>query len=158
VAEREYDVAIVGGSLAGCAAATLLGRAGRRVAVLESHTDPHAYKKICTTVILPNAIPTLQRLRLDQTIEAAGGVPIGAQFWTRWGWIKLSQPPEGDPSPYGYDIRREKLDPMVRSLAASTPGVDLLCSWATTSGTCSVRPRVVSSASGRSDRTGASAS
>lgn len=32
MAEREYDVAIVGGSLAGCAAATLLGRDGRRVA------------------------------------------------------------------------------------------------------------------------------
>lgn len=33
--KRSYDAVIVGGSLAGCAAATMLGRAGARVAVLE---------------------------------------------------------------------------------------------------------------------------
>ncbi|MGH2720857.1 MAG: NAD(P)/FAD-dependent oxidoreductase [Actinomycetota bacterium] len=123
---EDYDVAIVGASLAGCAAATLLGRAGRRVAVLESHTDPCAYKRICTTVILPSTVPTLQRLGLDQEIEAAGGVRIGAQLWTRWGWIRSKPPEQEEEAFHGYDIRREKLDPMVRRLAASTPGVELL--------------------------------
>jgi flavin-dependent dehydrogenase len=42
-------------------------------------------------------------------------------MWTRWGWIRA---PRG--IPHGYNIRREVLDPMLRRLAAETPGVDFL--------------------------------
>jgi flavin-dependent dehydrogenase len=38
----EYDVVVVGASIAGCTAATLLGRAGARVALLERRPDPTA--------------------------------------------------------------------------------------------------------------------
>jgi flavin-dependent dehydrogenase len=44
--------------------------------------------------------------------------------WTRWGWIS---PPED--VPHGYNIRREKLDPMLRRLAAQTPGVEYMPGW-----------------------------
>jgi 2-polyprenyl-6-methoxyphenol hydroxylase-like FAD-dependent oxidoreductase len=118
----EYDVAIVGASLAGCTAATLFGRAGRSVALIESHPDVKAYKKLCTTVIQPSATPTFQRLGLDTRIEAAGGLRTHGAVHTRWGWMV----PPADDDFYGYDIRREKLDPMIRQLAAETPGVDLL--------------------------------
>lgn len=121
MAEDRYDVAIVGASLAGCAAATLLGRAGKRVALLERHTDPRAYKHLCTTVIQSSAVPTIRRLGLDGPIEAAGGVRASLALWTRYGWARDTLPHEE-----GYDIRREKLDPMIRELAAGTPGVDLL--------------------------------
>jgi flavin-dependent dehydrogenase len=47
----DYDVVIVGGSLAGSAAATLYGRAGLRVAVVEKHSDPRAYKTTVLTVL-----------------------------------------------------------------------------------------------------------
>jgi choline dehydrogenase-like flavoprotein len=70
----DYDVVVVGASLAGCATATLLGRAG------------------------------------------------GVALWTRYGWIR---PPMGEDFAYpryGYDIRREKLDPMVRSWRPRLPG------------------------------------
>jgi len=121
VAGERYDVVVVGGSLAGCATAAFLGRAGLSVALLERHTDPKAYKHLCTTVIQASAVPTIQRLGLDVPIEAAGGLRTHLAVWTRWGWIRDTA---GDG--YGYDIRREKLDPMIRELAAATPGVDYL--------------------------------
>ncbi len=90
----KFDVAIVGGSIAGCTAATFFARQGLRVALLERNADPNAYKKVCTHYIQPCALPTLQRLRLAERIEAAGGVRNGVELWTRWGWI-----------PFGLDDR-----------------------------------------------------
>jgi 2-polyprenyl-6-methoxyphenol hydroxylase-like FAD-dependent oxidoreductase len=43
--EQNYDVAIVGGSIAGCTDAMPFARSGRSVAPIESHPDPVAYKK-----------------------------------------------------------------------------------------------------------------
>ncbi len=123
---RDFDVVVVGGSLAGCTVATLLGRAGTRVAVLDQRPDPSAYKTICTHFIQASATPTIERLGLADRIEAAGGVHNGAEVWSEFGWIR---PVLSDSYPYpryGYDIRREKLDPMIRQLATETPGVELL--------------------------------
>ncbi|MBV9422768.1 MAG: NAD(P)/FAD-dependent oxidoreductase [Solirubrobacterales bacterium] len=122
----DYDVAVAGASIAGCTVATLLGRAGARVVVVEQRPDPTAYKTMCTHVIQPGATPTIVRLGLAERIEAAGGVRTGFELWTRYGWIR---PPllEGYRHPrYGYDIRRQKLDPMMRQLAAETPGVEVM--------------------------------
>jgi len=122
----DYDVIVAGASIAGCTAATLLGRAGARVAVVEQRPEPAAYKTICTHFIQPSATPTIDRLGLAERIEAAGGVRNGVELWTRFGWIR---PKLGDGfvyPRYGYDIRREKLDPMVRELATEAPGVELL--------------------------------
>ena len=119
----QHDVAIVGASLAGCAAATLLARRGLRVALIERSADPGAYKTACTHYLQPSATPTLRRLGLDATIEAAGGVRNALDLWTRYGWARH---PGHDELPHGYSIRRERLDPLVRALAVSTPGVELL--------------------------------
>jgi flavin-dependent dehydrogenase len=67
----DYDVVVVGASIAGCTAATLLGRAGLRVAVVEQRPDPAAYKTVCTHLIQPSATPTIERLGLAQRIESA---------------------------------------------------------------------------------------
>jgi len=122
----DYDVVVVGASIAGCTAATLLGRAGARVAVLEQRPDPAAYKTICTHFIQPSATPTIERLGLAERIEGAGGVRNGVELWTRFGWIRPRLAEDFAYPRYGYDIRREKLDPMVRELAAQEPGVELL--------------------------------
>ena len=122
----EYDVAIVGASIAGCTAATLFARGGLRVALLESRADPNAYKRVCTHFIQASATPTIERLGVAQAIEAAGGIRNGIDIWTRWGWIRREGNGGGRYPGYGYNIRRETLDPMLRRLAASTPGVDLL--------------------------------
>ncbi len=122
----DYDVVVVGASLAGCTAATFLGRAGARVAVVEQRPDPAAYKTICTHFIAPSSTPTIERLGLAERIEAAGGVRNGVELWTRYGWIRAPMGDDYSYPRYGYDIRREKLDPMVRELASEAPGVELM--------------------------------
>jgi menaquinone-9 beta-reductase len=118
---KTYDVAVVGASIAGCTAATLLAREGARVALIERHSDLNAYKALCTHFIQPSAVPTMERLGLLPLIEAAGAVPNEIDLWTRWGWVRT---PEG--VSHGYNIRRETLDPILRRLASETPGVDLM--------------------------------
>jgi menaquinone-9 beta-reductase len=119
-----FDVAVVGASIAGCTAATLFARKGLRVALLERSADPYAYKKVCSHYIQSCALPTLHRLGLAERIEAAGGVRNGVEIWTRWGWIRFGLD-KRFPA-HGYNLRREKLDPMVRAMAAETPGVSFL--------------------------------
>src|SRR3954449_8986964 len=123
---RDYDAVVVGASIGGGTAATLLARQGARVALVERHADKDFYKALCTHFIQASATPTIERLGLAGPIEAAGGVRNGLELWTRHGWVRPA-PDESYPYPrYGYDIRREKLDPMLRDLAAATPGVELM--------------------------------
>jgi flavin-dependent dehydrogenase len=118
----EYDVAIVGASLSGCATAILLSRAGARVALIEKQPDPTAYKRLCSHFIQASAVPTLERLGLMEPILAAGGQRARGLVWTKWGWIE----PTEEPSAYGLNLRREVLDPLVRTAAAAAPGVELM--------------------------------
>jgi 2-polyprenyl-6-methoxyphenol hydroxylase-like FAD-dependent oxidoreductase len=118
------DVAIVGASLAGCATAILLGRAGLRVALVDKHSGPDAYKRLCGHFIQASATPMIDRLGLAEPIEAAGGQRNGADLWTSWGLIGF--PGAIDERPYGYSIRRSTLDPLIREIALTTPGVSYL--------------------------------
>jgi menaquinone-9 beta-reductase len=121
-AVADYDAVIVGASLAGCTAAMLLGRAGARVALVEKRGSAEAFKRVCSHFIQASAVPTLERAGLLEPMLAAGGLRSGLRIWTRWGWIV----PPHDPRNAGVNLRRERLDPLVRSLAAETPGVELL--------------------------------
>ena len=116
-----YDAVIVGASLSGCAAAIGLGRAGARVALIDKRPDPLAFKRICSHMIQASAVPTLERLGLLGPMLEAGAVRTRLRSWTPWGWIV--PPPER--AGYGINLRRERLDPLVREAAAATPGVDL---------------------------------
>lgn len=121
-----YDVAVVGASLGGCTAATLLARQGLSVALVERQPGVDAYKRTCTHFIQPSGTPTLRRLGLTESIEAAGGVRNSVEVWSRYGWVRgRFAGPNGDPA-FGYSITREVLDPMLRRLAAETRGVDFL--------------------------------
>jgi 2-polyprenyl-6-methoxyphenol hydroxylase-like FAD-dependent oxidoreductase len=121
----EADVAVVGASISGSTVATLLAREGLRVALLERHADPNAYKRLCGHYIQASAAPAIRRLGIAEAIERTGGVRNGADAWTRWGWIR-PRPAPGMEARYGYSLRRSKLDPMIRGLAAQTPGVTYL--------------------------------
>ncbi|MFB7512715.1 NAD(P)/FAD-dependent oxidoreductase [Streptomyces sp. NPDC056144] len=123
---EDYDVVISGASLAGSAAAILLARRGARVALLERRSDPEAYKVLCTHSITANAYPVLDELGLVPALEGAGAVRNAARWYTRWGWIEPRAAAQGPELPYAYNIRRSTLDPLIRSRAAETPGVDLL--------------------------------
>jgi menaquinone-9 beta-reductase len=119
----DYDVAVVGASLAGCAAAIMLARSGARVALVEKSPDSRSYKKICTHYVQSSAVATLERLGLIEPMMQAGAVRSRIRMWTRWGWIES---PPGSKVPSGINLRREKLDPLIRELAGETPGVELL--------------------------------
>ncbi len=124
----DYDVAIVGASIAGCSTATFLGRQGARVALLESHSDPQAFKRMCTHFIQASASPTIDRLGLDEPFRNAHARETDTSIWTRYGWVSTAResagPPVSEWAP--WNIRREKLDPIVRELAAATDGVELM--------------------------------
>lgn len=118
----DYDAVIVGASLAGCATAIFLARAGARVALVEKQPDPAAFKRICAHFIQASAVPTLERLGLLDPIIGAGGLRSRPRVYTRGGWIIA--PP--DPAGFAVNLRRERLDPIVREAAAETPGVELI--------------------------------
>jgi 2-polyprenyl-6-methoxyphenol hydroxylase-like FAD-dependent oxidoreductase len=118
----DYDVAVVGASVAGCTAARLFGQAGARVALIERREDPDAYKVVCTHAVLPPATATIERLGLAPKLLERGVPRTTAQFWTPYGgWIDF---PEALSD--GWGVTRRTLDPALRELAASTPGVELL--------------------------------
>lgn len=127
-----YDVVIVGAGLAGCTAATLLGRAGARVALVERRPDRHAHKVVCTHGIVSCATPTIERLGLARPLEKRGAIRIHGDAWTRYGgWIVAP-----DDTPRGFGVTRRTLDPMVRDLAAGTPGVELMTGRTVTALVC----------------------
>jgi 2-polyprenyl-6-methoxyphenol hydroxylase-like FAD-dependent oxidoreductase len=119
----DFDVVVVGASLAGCATAIMLGRAGARVALVEQRPDPAAYKRICSHYVQASAMPTLERLDLLAPILAAGGQRSRGRLWTPWGWI---EPQPDSLVPAGVNLRRELLDPLIRKVAGETDGVELM--------------------------------
>lgn len=125
-ARESYDVVIVGAGIAGCAAARFYGQHGLRVALVDRRSHSGDHKRMCTHFIQPSATPVIERLGLAPLIEEAGGVRNSLDTWTRWGWIRVPEPEDGSTLPYGYSIRRQTLDPILRHLASETDGVELI--------------------------------
>ncbi len=116
-----FDAVVVGASLAGCTAATLLGEAGLRVALVDRNHRRDGYKQVCTHAIQAHASPVLDRLGLTDPLRRAGAVPMDAALWTRWGYVR-----DRGPRPNGWQVRRETLDPLLRDRARATSGVSWL--------------------------------
>lgn len=124
-AGSDYDVAIVGASTAGCTAARLFAGRGASVALIERRPAIDAYKTVCTHYIQSSAASTIEKLGLAPLIDARGAVHNSVDLWTRpSGWIVA----DGD-APHGYSVTRRTLDPLLRELAAETPGVELIAGW-----------------------------
>ena len=120
--EPDFDAVVVGASVAGCTAARLFALRGARVALVERRPDLDAYKTVCTHYIQPSATPTIERLGLAALIEEHGAVRNSIDLWTPYGgWIRH----RGD-VPYGYNVTRQVLDPLLRHMTSETPGVELL--------------------------------
>lgn len=119
----DYDVAVIGGSVAGCTAATFLARAGARVALVERRPDPGAFKRVCGHFIQPSGVGVLERLGVMEDLEASRPSRGHGHVWTRAGWLA-----EGarDELPPALNVRRQVLDPVLRRTAAATRGVDLM--------------------------------
>jgi menaquinone-9 beta-reductase len=126
--EPDFDVVVVGASVGGCTAARLFAQRGARVALIERRPDPDAYKTVCTHYLQPSATPTIERLGLAGPLEERGAVRNTLDMWTPYGgWIRH----RGE-QPYGYNVTRRVLDPLLRAMAAQTPGVALLSGWTAT--------------------------
>jgi menaquinone-9 beta-reductase len=122
MSERPFDVAIVGASIAGCTAARMFGQRGARVALIERKPALDAYKTVCTHFIQSSANGTIERLGLAPLLQERGALLNSIDVWTPFGgWIRLPPETEG-----GYSVTRKTLDPILRQLAADTPGVELL--------------------------------
>jgi menaquinone-9 beta-reductase len=123
----DYDVAIVGASLAGSATAILLARTGARVALIDKRHDPNAFKRVCGHFVQSSAIATIERLGLLEAMMSAGAVRSSFRVWTGHGWIDAGASGE---TPRGINLRRKHLDPLIRGKAAETPGVELILGYA----------------------------
>jgi 2-polyprenyl-6-methoxyphenol hydroxylase-like FAD-dependent oxidoreductase len=163
----DYDVAIVGASLAGCSAAIMLARSGARIALIEKSPDPRAFKRVCSHYIQSSGVRPLERMGLVEPMMQAGAIRSRACVRTQWGWV---DPPATSTLPDGINLRRERLDPLIREIAAKTPGVELIlgytvgellydgervcgCSARDTHGqTLQLRARLVVGADGRGSR------
>lgn len=72
--EVKAEVVVIGGGLAGSAAAIVLGRAGSDVTLLERESQPQ--HKVCGEFLSREALKYLELLRLE--VSGLGGVPIEA--------------------------------------------------------------------------------
>ncbi|HQR45726.1 MAG TPA: FAD-dependent monooxygenase [Thermoanaerobaculia bacterium] len=111
MSEPRYDVAVVGGSLAGSAAAAALARGGASVIVLEKARFPRP--KICGGFLSPEAEPVLARMGALEEIRAAGPETV-----TRFALVKPDgRRVEADlPAPV-LSLSRERLDALVAAAA-----------------------------------------
>src|SRR3954468_4474069 len=126
----DHDVVVAGASLAGCTTAIFLAREGARVALVERSPDPAAFKRVCGHFIQSSAVPTLERLGLLETMEEHGAARSRIRLWTRGG---MREAPDSSPLPRAVNIRRETIDPILRRMAAETPGVELMAGLTATS-------------------------
>jgi 2-polyprenyl-6-methoxyphenol hydroxylase-like FAD-dependent oxidoreductase len=121
---HSYDAVIVGASLAGASAAILLARGGARVALVEQRPETGAFKKVCSHYVQSSAISSLERIGLLRPMLDAGAVRSRGRIYVpSGGWVEAS---DDSPWPSGINLRRERLDPLVRELAAGTDGVELM--------------------------------
>ena len=122
---REFDVAVVGASVAGCTAARLFAQSGATVALIERRQEPAAYKVTCTHAILPSATPTIERLGLAPALVERGALRTQFELWTAYGG-SLRLP---DDVPDGWGVTRRTLDPLLRELTVNTAGVEFFPGW-----------------------------
>ena len=96
------------------------------VVLLEKDADPAAYKTVCTTFIQASATPVIQRLGLAPRLDAAGGGPQRRSRSGRAG-AGSARSRTGRPGARrtATTSAAQTLDPMLRDLAAETPGVEL---------------------------------
>jgi flavin-dependent dehydrogenase len=121
----ETDVVVVGGGPAGAAAATVLGRGGLRVTVVEREVFPRF--RVGESLV-PNCMPVLERLGVLDKIAAHGFQDkFGVTFHDQESGLQASfRFREGRPWPcFTYDVHRAEFDHILLDHAAAQPGVTL---------------------------------
>ncbi len=109
-----WDAAVVGGSVAGSAAAIQLARRGLRVALVEKARHPRP--KACGEGLLPHGVAALAGMGL----EFPGPRVRGLRFVSPSGITAEADFPSG----FGRVVRRDRFDAFLFRAAADTPGVE----------------------------------
>lgn len=107
---KQDDVLVIGGGVAGCAAAIALSRAGRRVTLIEREPTPR--HKVCGEFLSGEALEDLDALGVD--VAALGAVPID--------YVRLAaaRRPAEAPLPFpAASLTRKTLDTALISEAAA---------------------------------------
>lgn len=123
--EQLYDVAIIGGGPAGSTAATLLGRAGRRVVIVERDKFPRFH---IGESLLPFSMKAFSRLGLQEKFKRAGFMEkfggemvgacseVGVKFYFKDGF--------GSQTDRSYQVPRAEFDKVLLDHAAEN-GVEV---------------------------------
>jgi flavin-dependent dehydrogenase len=114
----DADVAVVGGGPVGATLAMLLGRAGRRVIVLEKADFPR--DKPCGEGLMPSGVAVLASVGIDLASEgfpAVDGVRYRLAGGSAKGVFRAGT---------GCGVRRARLDALLASRAAAAAGVELV--------------------------------
>ena len=117
--QSQVDVAVVGGSIAGCVTAIRFRQMGYRVAIFDKKAmDDQSYNRFCTHFIQPHAVPVLAEIGLAHLYEPAWSVPTKAVFVTPGGVIEGpgNYLPEQQDL-FALNLERRLLDPALRAAA-----------------------------------------
>ncbi|WP_370131780.1 NAD(P)/FAD-dependent oxidoreductase [Streptacidiphilus sp. EB103A] len=117
--QSQLDVAVVGGSIAGCATAIRFSQMGYQVGIFDKKPmNDEFYKRLCTHFIQPHSVPLLAGLGLVHLTEPAWSVRTKAVFVTPGGMIDgPGGYVAGPPDSYALNLERRVLDPALRASA-----------------------------------------
>ena len=131
----DYDVVIAGASLAGCATAIALGRAGASVALVEKRPDPAPSSAPARTSSRPRRCPRWNASTCSNRSSRRAALRTRMRAWTPWGWIEAAaRAAPRRRSTCGASCSTR----CVRETAAATPGVELMLGCSARRG-CSAR-------------------
>ena len=119
----DYDIIIVGASVAGAASAIALAPHGYRILLLDRAAFPR--DKACGEGIMPQGVRALAEIGLLEDVLAHGATVIrGLCYRNRDGVsARADFPPNGDENEFGIVIRRWHLDHLLVQRASSFPNI-----------------------------------
>ncbi|MCG8611436.1 MAG: FAD-dependent monooxygenase [Pseudomonadales bacterium] len=116
----EFDVIVIGASIAGCHLATLLSDQGLSIALVEKRASPASFKRMCSHLLHPGAVERLRSMGLLEELLQAGGQLTRLDIAIAAG-PRLQYPPRKRYSM--ANIERRLIDPLIRERAINSPGV-----------------------------------
>jgi menaquinone-9 beta-reductase len=116
----DFDVAVVGGGLAGSATALHLARRGHRVVVRERGSSPR--EKVCGEGLMPHGVAEIAALGLLDAVRATAPVPFHGVRYRIDDMCAEGRFPGGRS---GLGLRRARVDAALHRACVDAPGVQV---------------------------------